>query len=201
MGDLIDVSGLGKLSIAKDEKAPLLVVFGGKTVGRPSGVYMWDFMNTVTDRFHIFVAVNSHVNGKKAYDALMSTLKTKGLNPAQQILYLFSGGYGPGMDLPASLMNSKSPDPFSPIFLVDIWMGIGKQSGSASPDFYRALVSKNSDKITYVHTSGGAVNDDARDFLVKTLGSQKAILVKGQKGEDSMDTHMRTNTVAVGMLP
>jgi hypothetical protein len=33
------------------------------------------------------------------------------------------------------------------------------------------------------------------------LGAQKAILVKGQKGEDSMDTHMRTNTVAVGMLP
>jgi hypothetical protein len=201
MGDLIDVSGLGKLSIAKDAAVPLLVVFGGKAVGRPSGVYMWDFMNSIKDRFHIFVAVNQHVNGKNSYDKLMSTLKTQNLNPSQQILYLFSGGYGPGMDLPTSLLNSKSPDPFSPIFLVDIWMGIGKQSGSASPDFYRALVSKNSEKITYVHTSGGAVNDDARDFLVKKLGSQKAILVKGQKGEDDMDTHMRTNTVAVGMLP
>lgn len=116
MGDLIDVSGLGKLSIAEDTRVPLLVVFGGKTVGRPSGVYMWDFMNAVQDRFHIFVAVNHHVNGKKAYDALLSTLQTQSVNPSQQILYLFSGGYGPGMDLPASLMNSKSPDPFSPIF-------------------------------------------------------------------------------------
>ena len=89
MGDLIDVSGLGKLSIAKDAKVPLLVVFGGKTVGRPSGVYMWDFMNAVQDRFHIFVAVNHHVNGKKAYDALLSTLQTQSLNPSQQILYLF----------------------------------------------------------------------------------------------------------------
>jgi hypothetical protein len=84
-----------KLRIATDETVPLLLVFGRKIVGRPSGVYMWDYMNALKDRFHIFVAVNHHVNGKKAYDALMSNLQENSLAPSQQILYLFSGGYGP----------------------------------------------------------------------------------------------------------
>jgi len=63
-------------------------------------------------------------------------------------------------------------------------------------------LAKNKDKIIYVHTLHGAVNNDARDFISKTLGPQKAILVKPRrKDEDSMDVHMRTNAVAVSMLP
>jgi hypothetical protein len=69
------------------------------------------------------------------------------------------------------------------------------------PDFYKALVDKIASKITYVYTSFGANNDAARDYIANRLGSQKATLVKGQKREEGMQTHMRTNTVAVGMLP
>jgi hypothetical protein len=53
------VHGYGKLSIAPDAKAPLLVVFGGITVDNvPSGVYMWKYIKGVEDRFRIFVAVS-----------------------------------------------------------------------------------------------------------------------------------------------
>ena len=90
----------GKLSMATDASAPLLVVFGGIDVGGVhSGVYMWNYMNSVKDRFHIFVARSNTVNGTQAYRALMSTLKAQSLTPSEQILYLFSGGYRPGMDL------------------------------------------------------------------------------------------------------
>ena len=55
---LIDIPGYGKLSKAPDASAPLLVVFGGKDVGVPSGAYMWNYMSDIKDRFHIFVALN-----------------------------------------------------------------------------------------------------------------------------------------------
>ena len=119
------------------------------------------------------------------------------LAPSQKILYLFSGGYKPGM----GLLNAKSSDLFSSIYLVDIWMGLTKKSHSIVPDLYKALVDKISSKMTYVFTSFGANNDAARDYIANRLGSQKATLVKGQKGEEGMQTHMRTNTIAVGMLP
>jgi hypothetical protein len=198
MGGSIDIPGYGKLSTASDAKAPLLVVFGGITVGGvQSGVYMWKYMSDIKDRFHIFVALNNDVDGNKAYDSLMSTLQAQVLTPAQQILYLFSGGYRPGM----SLLNSKSTDLFSSIYLVDIWMGVTQKSHSIVPDFYKDLVNKIPAKITYVYTSFGANNDAARDYIANKLGPQKATLVKGQRGEEGMQIHMRTNTVAVGMLP
>lgn len=198
MGGTVDVSGYGKLSKGMDANAPLLVVFGGITVGGvQSGVYMWNYMNGIKDRFHIFVALNSDVDGNKSYDALMSKVDVESLTPSQQILYLFSGGYRPGM----GLLKSKTSDLFSSIYLVDIWMGVTQKSHSIVPDFYKALVDKIPAKITYVYTSFGANNDAARDYIANRLGSQKATLVKGQKGEEGMQTHMRTNTVAVGMLP
>jgi len=212
MGDLIDVSGFGKLSIASKKEAKLLVVFGGidvdekefdgvqrkKPIYISSGTYMWKFMDSLKDRFHVFVSVSNDVNGSKSYDSLISKLKENGISaPSVQILYLFSGGQGPGVDL----LNSKGTETFSSIFLVDIWMGIGKKSGSRAPDFYTQLVNKHADMITYVYTSGGAVNNNARDILVKKLGPQKAILVTGQAGEDGTQTHLRTNTVAVRKLP
>jgi hypothetical protein len=198
MAGSVDISGFGKLSMASDANAPLLVVYGGITVGGvQSGVYMWNYMNGIKDRFHIFVALNNDVDGNKSYDSLVSTLSAQSLTPSQQILYLFSGGYKPGM----GLLGSKGFDLFSSIYLVDIWMGVTQKSHSIVPDFYKALVDKIPAKITYVFTSFGANNEAARDYISNRLGSQKATLVKGQKGEEGMQTHMRTNSVAVGMLP
>ncbi len=116
----IDIPGQGKLSVAPDAKAPLLVVFGGIDVHRVhSGVYMWNYMSNIKDRFHIFVALSNHVNGTLAYRSLMKTLQTKSFTPSKQILYLFSGGYKPGIDV----LTSGGPNLFSSIYLVDIWMG------------------------------------------------------------------------------
>jgi hypothetical protein len=184
----IDIpGGNGQLSIAPQANAPLLVVFGGIDVGgRPSGVYMWDYVKSFTGRFHIFVAKNPSVNGTKSYKELMSTLKAQGGgSPSQQILYLFSGGYLPGMDL----LQSVGAAVFSSIYLVDIWMG-NKQV----QHFYKALVDNNSSKVTYVYTNFGANNDTVRDYLAKN--ASKAILVPGR----GMDVHMSTNTKAVAQL-
>jgi hypothetical protein len=192
----VDISGYGKLSIAPAANAPLLIVFGGIDVGGvQSGVYMWNYMNSINSRSHIFVAVNNNVNGTQAYSSLKNTLQTKGLAPSQQILYLFSGGYRPGIDV----LTSEGPDAFSSILLVDIWMGVTQQSHSRVPDFYKALVSKNAAKITYVYTEFGANNPAARDYIAGQVG-QRATFVQGQKGESGMQTHMRTNTVAIGTL-
>ncbi len=190
----IDIPSYGKLSMAPDASAPLIVVFGGIDVGGiHSGVYMWNYMSRIKDRFHIFVARSNAVNGSLAYRSLMSTLQAQGLTPSQQILYLFSGGYRPGMDL----LPSSGPDLFSSIYLVDIWMGVTQRSGSTVPDFYKALVDGNAAKITYVYTTFGANNDKARDYIANKLGPHRAILVKGQ----GMQVHMGTNTVAVSTLP
>jgi hypothetical protein len=190
----IDVPGFGKFSAAPNANAPLLVVFGGIPVGPvdhkvQSGVYMWDYVNKVKDRFHIFVASSNAVNGTQAYRALMGKLQTQSLTASDQILYLFSGGYRPGMDL----LPSSGPATFSSIYLVDIWMGVNKKTKStAVPDFYEALVDGNAGKITYVYTSFGANNDAARDYIANKLGPSKAIFVT--------TGHMSTNTVAVKML-
>ena len=155
MGSVIKVGGFGNLSIAADLKAPLLVVFGGKNVdGRESGVYMWDFMSKIQNKYHIFVAVNQHVNGLESYNKLMETVTTDDhhLTPAQQFLYLFSGGWSPGKDLLGHLLRHKEPIPFSEIYLVDIWM-----RDSTSSDFYTHLANKISTPISYVHTLHGAV--------------------------------------------
>jgi hypothetical protein len=217
MSDLIDVSGFGKFSIASNDdgtskKATLLVVFGGipvnkiefdgikrkKPVHVPSGDYMWNFMNDLKDRFHIFVSANSGVGGNAAYDSLIKKMKEKEITHPSEILYLFSGGGGPG----TQLLDSKGADRFSSIFLVDIWMGFGtKHPSPFMPNFYKHFVNAHADKTVYVYTEGGADNSDARDFLVSKLGAQKAIEVDQRAGEDGMQTHLRTNIVAVKMLP
>ena len=217
MSDLIDVSGLGKLSIASNndgtsKNATLLVVFGGipvneiefdgikrkKPIYFPSGDYMWNFMNNLKDRFHIFVSASSDVRGNAAYNSLIKKMKEKEITHPSEILYLFSGGGAPG----TQLLDSAGADRFLSIFLVDIWMGFGKKHPSPfMPNFYKHFVNAHADKTTYVFTEGGADNNDARDFLVKKLGSQKAIEVDPQAGEDGMQTHLRTNVVAVQMLP
>jgi hypothetical protein len=205
----IDISGYGKLWVANKSDLPSLVVFGGigvqpsrmdgikrnKDDDKPvqSDVYMWNYVNPLKNRFHIFVSLPPrHVNGLKAYEALVNSQDQK-FAPSQQILFLFSGGYLPGMGL---LGDKAYVNEFSAIFLVDIWMG-----NSTSADFYTHFVNTNADRVTYVFTQGGPANNDARDKLARKLGSQKAIKVDAQKGDVGYMTHMRTNTVAVGMLP
>jgi hypothetical protein len=175
---------LGQLSPAKDTTAPLLLVFGGIVVdGRRSGLYMWDFTDDIEEKFHIFVAYDQRVNGEDAYKRVMKALKEHDLTASDQILYLFSGGWRPGIDV----LRSEGPKRFSSIFLVDIWMG----DRSDSPDFYKALADKVRDRLTYIFTPHGAANDEARDYIAKRLGSQRAKQAK---------THMSANSVAVGML-
>ena len=218
MGELINVSGYGKLSIASDKdgtprNATLLVVYGGIPVDKkefdgitlkkpiyvPSGDYMWNFMSDTKDRFHIFVSATNDVSGTRSYHSLIKKLTEKEIaTPSDQILYLFSGGGAPG----TQLLDGKGADRFSSIFLVDIWMGYGRKHPSPfMPDFYKHFVNTHADKTTYVYTEGGADNRDARDFLVKKLGSQKAVEVDPRAGEDGMQTHLRTNEVALKMLP
>ena len=209
MDYLINVSGFGKLSPAPDPKALLLMVFGGvdveskefdgikrdKKVLVASGNYMWRYLDPIGARFRIFVAVNHHVNGNDAYDELMEKVQAWGFTPCQKILYLFSAGCKPGM----LLLQRKSPDLFESIYLVDIYLG-GGSFYAGCEDFYRALVDKykKTKKITYVYTEGGAGNEDAREHL--KWGSWKATSVVPQNNEDGMQTHVRTNEVAIGML-
>jgi len=166
------------------------VVCGGITLDKvQSGVYMWKYMKGVEDRFYIFVAVSNvavsnEVNGDKAYDSLLKRVKEHELAPPTQILHLFSGGCGPGMPL----LRDDGTDRLSSIDLVDIWMGIGKNSHSLVPDFYKALVNKIPGKITYVYTSFGANDSVVRDYIAGELGSQKGKLVPGS----GTDTHVST---------
>ncbi len=188
---LVDIPKYGRLSVASDANAPLLVVFGGIDVDhRHSGEYMWDYMNRVKSRFHIFVSNSNTVDGDGSYRALMSTLKDKGATPSTQILYLFSGGWRPGMQV----LRAGGRTLFSSIFLVDIWMGV-TEKGSTSPDFYKALAKEYGPKITYVHTKFGANNSSARDYVASK--AKTSVLVEGA----SMATHMSTNTKAVDLLP
>jgi hypothetical protein len=180
----------GRLSFAPDADAPLLVVFGGIDVGpdkdhkERSGIYMWNYMGGLKDKFHIFVAYNHKVNGTACYQILMKTLEDKGLTPSRQILYLFSGGYNPGKQL----LTSKGSDLFSSIYLVDIWM-----KNPAIATFYMTLTDTNIAKLTYVYTDIGAVNPNARDYIKNKLGRSKSIYVPH-------GAHMKTNIAAVNSL-
>lgn len=197
MGDKIEIKGFGKLLPATDAGAPLLIVFGGKAVdGRTSGDYMWDFMDDIEGKYHIFVANNQWVKGKEAYEALMKMMETKGLTASTQILYLFSGGWNPGIHV----LRSEGAKTFSAIFLVDIWMNKDEDSGKASAKFYQTLADTDGDKLTYIYTPKGAVNAKARDYIANKLGAKKSQKVDYQEGVDDMDTHMSTNKVAVGFL-
>src|ERR1700689_3732968 len=85
----IDIPGFGKLWVANKPELPFLVVFGGIAVtpsqmdgvkrnkddDKPvqSDVYMWNYMNALKNRFHIFVSLPPrHLNGLKAYDAVVA---------------------------------------------------------------------------------------------------------------------------------
>jgi len=110
----IDIPGYGKLWVANKPGLPLLLVFGGIAV-RPSqmdgikrnkdedkpvqsDVYMWNYMNALKDRFHIFVSLPPrHVNGPKAYDALMNAeVRVDAADPVSVLWGLFARHGPPG---------------------------------------------------------------------------------------------------------
>ena len=216
----IEIPGYGKLALATQPDAPLLMVFGGIDVAEHeinsadkahanqmvhSGVYMWKYFHNLRSRFHIFVAHTPKVNGALAYRHALYALQWKGFPPAvcpveepqafsgpRQILYLFSGGYKPGMEL----LKAYPVKLFSNIFLVDIWMG-----AHAVGSYYDHLAGANMGKTYYIHTSFGANNEAVMNSIARKLGGARAILVKGKLGESGMQTHMRTNEEAVSRIP
>jgi hypothetical protein len=176
----IDVGDYGKFTEASSKKSPLIVVYGGIDVGgKKSGEYMYDYMNKIGSSANIFVAKDHKVNGKASYDSLKNNLSEKSITPSKKILYLFSGGYRPGMDL----LKSVSASEFDLIYLVDIWMG---NSGVA--EFYKKLAEDNRSKVKYFYTGNGANNQDAKNSLIKTLNFCKA---------NGNNDHMSTNNDAV----
>lgn len=172
------INDYGEILFSKNKTAPLLMVYGGINVGgKKSGVYMWDYVNKLKNKYTIFVANDHKVNGLNSYKKVLESLKENNITPSSKILYLFSGGYKPGKEL----LNSNSGD-FSEILLVDIWMG-----GSVG-DFYKKFVKDNSSKVKYYYTSFGSQNDEAKNFISKLVSSVKN------------SSHMETNTDAVNNL-
>lgn len=191
----LHIHGQGKLWLTDEKDSPLLIVFGGIDVGGVhSGVYMWNYMSALKNRYHIFVALSNSVNGTLAYRGVMRKLGEADIDitPSEQILYLFSGGYRPGMDV----LNSSGPGTFSKILLVDIWMG-----AKSVADYYRKLADTNAGKMTYTYTSFGANDPETRDYIANRLGPTRSTHVEahvdGKKKEAGMATHMRTNTMAI----
>jgi hypothetical protein len=178
-----DIGNYGKFTEASSKKSPLIVVYGGIDVGgKKSGEYMYDYLSKIGSSANIFVAKDHNVDGKAAYDSLKSKLNEKSITPSKKILYLFSGGYRPGMDL----LKSVSASEFDLIYLVDIWMGSSKVA-----EFYKKLAEDNRGKVRYFYTGTGANNTDAKNALINTLNFYKA--------NDNND-HMATNKDAVSDL-
>jgi len=179
----VDVSDYGKFSEAKNKTAPLVVVYGGIDVGgRKSGDYMYDYLNTLGNSVNLFVAKDANINGKSAYTSLKNKMSSLSINPSKKILYLFSGGWGPGKEL----LNSVSASEFDAIYLVDIWMG--KDSSSS---FYKKLAADNRSKVKYFYTSFGAQNKSATDDIIKSINYSKL---------NGNNDHMSTNIDAVSDL-
>ena len=175
----VSVGDYGKFSEGASKSSPLAIVFGGIPVGgKQSGEYMYDYFNKTGNKLNLFVAANANVNGKSSYDSVMK----KDITPSKKILYLFSGGYKPGMEL----LKSVGADSFDKIYLVDIWMGNASVS-----DFYTKLVKENKGKVEYYYTSFGANNNTARNTISQTVL---------KSSENSKNNHMDTNNDAVGTL-
>lgn len=173
-----EIGEYGKFSAGKQSTSPLVIVFGGIDVGgRKSGNYMYDYFNKTGDKYNLFVAKDHRVKGVESYEAA----KQKAPSATKKILYLFSGGYNPGMQV----LKKYGAKEFDKIYLVDIWMGNEKIKS-----FYIDLARQNPDKVEYYYTSGGAVNPSARDGVASSVKNK----VKNSKG------HMATNIDAVESL-
>ena len=178
------ISG-GKILFCKNTTAPLLIVYGGIPVGgRSSGDYMWDYVDKLKSKYHIFVATSHKVDGDSSYASVLAQLEKYGIKPSSKVLYLFSGGYRPGM----ALLKNKASD-FAKTLLVDIWM-----KGSVISSFYIKFTKDNSAKVKYYYTDFGANNTVARDTIAKSASTSK------RRSGGSMTVHMDTNLDAVSSL-
>jgi len=178
----------GKLSVASDPSSPAVFVFGGTNVlGKESGVYMYDYFNNLENRYSLFVAKNPKVPGNESYNSAINGITSKGGDPDKKILYLFSGGYLPGI----SILKNDGADKFDKIYLVDIWMG-----NYDSANFYKALANKYPSKIEYYYTLGGSVNPEAAKQIAKSVSFSKMIT----NANGQLNTHMATNLEAVKSL-
>jgi alcohol dehydrogenase YqhD (iron-dependent ADH family) len=159
-----------------------VVVFGGIPVGgRQSGDYMYDYFNKTGNKYNLFVAKTHKVDGAGSYSSLQNKMKEDGISPSKKILYLFSGGYFPGM----SLLQKVGAKEFDKIYLVDIWMGNPTVS-----EFYKKLAADNPQKVEYFYTQGGSANPAA----AKSIAGSVSKKVEGNKG------HMATNVDAISSL-
>ena len=171
----------GKIKVNSDKSAPLVVVFGGTDVGgRASGDYMYDYFkpDTLPDTT-TFIANSSRIDGARAW----SEISGLGLTPVKKILYLFSGGYLPGM----SLLNKVDPTEWAGIYLVDIWIGRNQNT----ENFYTNLAADFPDKVKYYYTGGEKSAGGSNNLAAKR---QIIAAVNRSKGSD---THMGANDIAV----
>ena len=179
----------GNLHVNKDKTAPLVIVFGGNEVnGKKSGQYMYDyFTNDVMEKFNVFIATSSGISGKTAYSEITKKITALGIKPSKKILYLFSGGWNPGMEL-----TTMGKD-FNRIFLVDIWIGKGKGANNKLvSDFFKELVDGYAAKVQYYSyggkdAAGGSGNKDTRSYIIK----------RAKISHLSSKDHMDTNKPAV----
>lgn len=182
-----DIDGLGNFTPSRFDSAPLIVVYGGIEVrGRESGEYMYDYFDKTENRYNLFVAKNHRVNGYETYTKLQEFLKGENIYPNKKVLYLFSGGFRPGM----TLLDKVSPEEFEKIYLVDIY--IGKNASTAN--FYTKLAKQYPAKVEYYYTgsstqAGGSVNLPAKNTIISSVFISK-----------QGNNHMSTNEDAVASL-
>ena len=171
----------GKITVNSDKAAPLVVVFGGIDVGgRASGDYMYDYFKPDTlSNTTTFIANSSRIDGAQAW----SEISGLGLTPVKKILYLFSGGYLPGM----SLLNKVDPTEWAAIYLVDIWIGQNQNT----KNFYTNLAADFPDKVKYYYTGGENSAGGSNNLAAKR---QIIAAVNRSKGSAS---HMGANDIAV----
>jgi peptidoglycan hydrolase-like protein with peptidoglycan-binding domain len=182
-----EISDLGNFTPSMYDGAPLVLVYGGIDVkGRSSGDYMYDYFKDAGTKFNLFVAKNHRVNGLDAYQKVTDYLQNQNIIPNKKVLYLFSGGFRPGI----TLLKTINPDQFEKIYLVDIYIGKNQDVSN----FYINLAKSYPYKVEYYYTgtptvAGGSRNLIAQNSIVNTVSTSK----KGMN-------HMLTNVDAVKSL-
>ncbi len=165
VGNPIQIGTFGTLTLASEKTAPLIICYGGASVnGVESGLYMYDYMdgffNSIGDSYNLFILKNSDTNGNDAFKALDVELKKQNITPRVFILFLFSEGSKPGMEL----LSVKDVSTFDKIYLADIKLNVTEIA-----EFYQKAVTSNPSKYKYFYTTAGSGNDSARNFILSKL--------------------------------
>lgn len=173
------VGPYGRLDVNSNPNAPLVIVFGGvPNAGRASGDYMYDYFNKLLAENSVFVAKNHKVSGAESYSWV--TQRITG-SPRKRILYMFSGGQKPSLELVPF-------DQFDKVYLVDAYL-------KSSITIYLPLIQANPGKFVYVYTRDFAENGTARMEQIIATGV-RAIKCPGI----GRPAHMATNERAVADL-